>query len=315
MEQAHLGRYLVMGQPPFTPSLSSVESTTGMQFKTSSRGSDGPLQATYPAYVVPITTNWLPTLNSTSILTSPDAYKGINAGGFFATSAINPSNWTRSSAKAVYYVPASARPNLNVMVNTAVMLITWAFQRPSGMIMATGIESSWNGQQGTVKAGKEVILLGGSVGSPQLSGVGPRESVFGPEQHVQCRLLRLRGRRLCRLRGRYMIPVPTFSKKSAQFLSFVNSGMAYLNGSYWWEGELMDVNLHLVLDHPAIDPQYYSHPANVTIMPQDLKAAPTLGQTDLLSSILSNEISPGPSVSTDEEWEEWLRSMEYHPSL
>ena len=33
----------------FTPPLSSVESTAGMQYKTSSRGSDGPLQATYPA--------------------------------------------------------------------------------------------------------------------------------------------------------------------------------------------------------------------------------------------------------------------------
>ncbi|EDQ99396.1 uncharacterized protein LACBIDRAFT_316561 [Laccaria bicolor S238N-H82] len=86
----------------FTHPLYSVESTAGMQYQTSSRGSQGPLQATYPAYMVPITTNWLPTLNSAGINISPDPYNGINTGGFFATSAINPSNWTRSSAKAAY---------------------------------------------------------------------------------------------------------------------------------------------------------------------------------------------------------------------
>ena len=52
-------------------------------------------------------------------------------------------------------------------------------------------------------------------------------------------------------------------------------------------------------------------------MCQGLKAARTLGQTPPLSSILGDEISPGSSVSTDEEWEEWLRgnsATEYHPS-
>ncbi|KIK05285.1 GMC oxidoreductase [Laccaria amethystina LaAM-08-1] len=91
----------------FTPPLSSIQSTAGMQYQTSSGGSDGPLQPTYPAYMVPITTNWLPTLNSPRIPTSPDVYNGINIGGFFATFAINPSNWTRSSAKASYYLARS----------------------------------------------------------------------------------------------------------------------------------------------------------------------------------------------------------------
>jgi len=93
------------------------------------------------------------------------------------------------------------------------------------------------------------------------------------------------------------------------------------------------INSTSVFDPAVIDSQYYLHPAgsfvlsppppalilekDVTIMRQGLKAARTLGQTDPLLSILSNEISPGSSVSTDEEWEEWLRSnsaTEYHPS-
>lgn len=392
----------------FTPPSSSVESTAGMQYQTSSRGSQGPLQATYPAYMVPITTNWLPTLNSAGITTSPDAYNGINTGGFFATSAINPSNWTRSSAKAAYYIPASARPNLNVMVNAAVTRITWASQGANnGTVTATGVEFSCNGQVGTVKAKREVILSGGSVGSPQvlmLSGVGPRdvlESVGvdvvvelpGVGQHVQDHLVSsVTWSTTAQTQGTIYNSGSDFSK-SAQFLSFINSGTAYLNGSYLFSSSssfstfqqsitttldssastlvpsqyapvvqgykaiysaqmesvlptegLVELLLSLnapgqvtiqaalqipfsqgrlyinstsVFDQPVIDPQYYSHPADVTVMRQGLKAARTLGQTAPLSSILGNEISPGSSVSTDEEWEAWLRSnsaTEYHPS-
>jgi choline dehydrogenase len=89
------------------------------------------------------------------------------------------------------------------MVNTAVTRITWASQEANGTVTATGVEFSCNGQLGTVKAEKEVILSGGSIGSPQmlmLSGVGPRdvlESVGvdvvvelpGVGQHVQDHLV------------------------------------------------------------------------------------------------------------------------------
>ena len=99
------------------------------------------------------------------------------------------------------------------MVNAAVTRITWASQgangtvttsgNGNGTITAAGVEFSCDGQLGTVKAEKEVILSGGSVGSPQmlmLSGVGPRdvlESVGvdvvvelpGVGQHVQDHLV------------------------------------------------------------------------------------------------------------------------------
>ena len=102
---------------------------------------------------------------------------------------------------------------MNVMVNAAVTRITWASQgangtvttsgNGNGTVTATGVEFSCDGQLGTVKAEKEVILSGGSVGSPQmlmLSGVGPRDvlesvgvdvvvEIPGVGQHVQDHLV------------------------------------------------------------------------------------------------------------------------------
>ncbi|KIK01658.1 hypothetical protein K443DRAFT_552192 [Laccaria amethystina LaAM-08-1] len=115
------------------------------------------------------------------------------------------------------------------MVNAALTCITWDSQQPNATITATCVEFSWNGQKGIVKA-EEVILSGGSV-----------EWCWAPGCLGECgcwllscpsSMFRIIGQRLRRLRGHYMILVPTLSKKSAQFLSFVSSGTAYLNGSY-----------------------------------------------------------------------------------
>ncbi|EDQ99395.1 uncharacterized protein LACBIDRAFT_256250, partial [Laccaria bicolor S238N-H82] len=215
--------------------------------------------------------------------------------------------------------PASARPNLNVMVNAAVTRITWASQGANGTVTATGVEFSCNGQIGTVRAKREVILSGGSVGSPQvlmLSGVGPRdvlESVGvdvvvelpGVGQHAQDHLVSfsvLPTEGLVELLLSLNAPGQVMVQAALQ-IPFSQAGL-YVNSTS-------------VFGHPVIDPQYYSHPADVTVIRQGLKIARTIGQTSPLSNILGNEISSGLSVSTDEEWEEWLRSnsvTEYHPS-
>ncbi|KAL5492939.1 hypothetical protein ACEPAI_4387 [Sanghuangporus weigelae] len=68
---------------------------------------------------------------------------------------------------------------------------------------------------------------------------------------------------------------------------------------------------------PVIDPWYLSHPFDVTAMREGLKLARTIGQTPPLSNFLTGEAFPGSSVSTDEDWENWLRSnfaTEFHPA-
>lgn len=52
-------------------------------------------------------------------------------------------------------------------------------------------------------------------------------------------------------------------------------------------------------------------------MREGLKLARAIGQTSPLKDILGAEIMPGSTVSTDDDWEAWLRAnaaTEYHPT-
>ena len=77
-------------------------------------------------------------------------------------------------------------------------------------------------------------------------------------------------------------------------------------------------------DYPAIDPQYFSHPAgkfspisffcrgttlvctDALLLREGLKLARKLGQTQPLNASISSEVSPGASVSTDADWDAWI---------
>jgi choline dehydrogenase len=72
-----------------------------------------------------------------------------------------------------------------------------------------------------------------------------------------------------------------------------------------------------VYDQPLIDPNYFSHPADIVVLRQGIKLARAIGATAPLADALGAETSPGSSVSSDADIEEWLRNSantEYHPS-
>jgi choline dehydrogenase len=81
-------------------------------------------------------------------------------------------NGQRCSAAVAYLHPAMGRANLTVETRALATRILFEGKR------AVGVEFLQNGQKRTLHAGKEVILAGGAVNSPQLlqlSGVGPGE--------------------------------------------------------------------------------------------------------------------------------------------
>ena len=68
---------------------------------------------------------------------------------------------------------------------------------------------------------------------------------------------------------------------------------------------------------PAIDPQYLSHTADTVILREGLKLARKIGATAPLSAVIGDEVMPGSSVQSDEDWDTWLAKnigTEYHPS-
>ncbi|TKY85547.1 hypothetical protein EX895_005709 [Sporisorium graminicola] len=68
---------------------------------------------------------------------------------------------------------------------------------------------------------------------------------------------------------------------------------------------------------PAIDPAYLSNPTDMTILREGFKLARKVGSTPPLANYTSSESAPGSSVTTDAQWEAWIRSTvgtEFHPS-
>lgn len=128
--------------------------------------------------------NWTPSLNAVGIPPSADPVGGKNTGGFVSTVAINPSNWTRSYSKSGYIDPLPPRANLDILVSSTVTRIVFGKNDSNGDIIATGVEfaSSESSPKTVVNASKEVILTGGTLGSPNIllhSGIGPKDVLDG----------------------------------------------------------------------------------------------------------------------------------------
>jgi choline dehydrogenase len=156
--------------------------------------------------MIPTVGDWSPTLETAGIPTNPDPSGGQTWGNFVATSSINPSNWTRSYARAAYLDPLPPRPNLSVLPMSTVTRLIFSGNSSTGNLTATQVEyaSAAGVARKTVNVGKEVILTGGAVGSPQmlmLSGVGPPDvlkaadvdvnlALPGVGQHLQDHLVR-----------------------------------------------------------------------------------------------------------------------------
>lgn len=69
-------------------------------------------------------------------------------------------------------------------------------------------------------------------------------------------------------------------------------------------------------DDPVIDPQYFSHFADLVSLREGIRLVRRIGQSLPLSEVLTGEVSPGPDVITDEAIEAFLLDVvetEFHP--
>ncbi|GAA5936260.1 uncharacterized protein JCM15063_002761 [Sporobolomyces koalae] len=164
--------YLKKSEKWTPPSASHVEQAH-MVNDEALHGLDGPIHYSYPGYFYDSIYEWIPTLANMGVETR-DPAGGEGWGSFIATSAINPSNWTRSYAKTGYLDPVDFRSNLVVLTGYQATKVVF------DGTTATGVEfaASAAGTTYTVNARQEVILSAGVIGSPQLlqvSGVGPAD--------------------------------------------------------------------------------------------------------------------------------------------
>ena len=149
------------------PVFQRMESYTPGEGEDEFRGRNGPLRVTNPKPTDPLLAVVVKAAAEVGIPYNPD-YNGRDQDGI-AMSQASISGWRRMSTAACYLEPARKRQNLHIE--------THAFAE--GLVMegkrCVGIRYTVKGQKKEARSGRDLIISGGSINSPQLlelSGIG-----------------------------------------------------------------------------------------------------------------------------------------------
>ena len=134
------------------------------------RGGSGPLQVQDPRDPPELLHLMVDAVQQTGVRKNPD-YNGPEqeGTGLFQTLMKDGRRWSAADA---YLRPALSRPNLTVLMRALAEEVLFEGRR------AVGVAYCRHGRRHEARAGREVILAGGAVNSPQLlqlSGIGPPE--------------------------------------------------------------------------------------------------------------------------------------------
>jgi len=139
------------------------------------RGKGGPLHVTSCENEVhPLTRRYLQAAQQAGLPLNPDFNAETQEG--VGTYQISTKNGRRMSAARAFLRPAMRRRNVRVEMNALATRLLFEGRR------CVGVEYEQSGQKLVARAGKEVILCGGSINSPQLlqiSGIGPADHLRG----------------------------------------------------------------------------------------------------------------------------------------
>ena len=131
-------------------------------------GQDGPLHVEDRVFTHELTHLWVDSAVSGGLKPTDDFNGAEQEGaGLYQVTCKNGSRWSTDNA---YLAPARQRPNLDVETGAFVTRIEIEGERAVGVSYRSGSHEI------TAHAGREVLLCGGAVNSPQLlmvSGVGP----------------------------------------------------------------------------------------------------------------------------------------------
>ncbi|MBJ8340709.1 GMC family oxidoreductase N-terminal domain-containing protein [Antrihabitans sp. YC3-6] len=154
------------GYSDVLPYFARAETNTGVHDKY--HGSSGPLHVEDRRYTHELTNAWVDAAVANGLKRNDD-FNGESQGGagLYQVTCKKGHRWSTADG---YLRSALDRPNLTVRTNAFVTKIVLDGTR------ATGVAYSRGGNDLVAHAGKEVILSGGAINSPQLlmlSGIGP----------------------------------------------------------------------------------------------------------------------------------------------
>jgi choline dehydrogenase len=145
------------------------------------RGHDGPIEVTDAAWRNDLTEAFIAAGRELG-LPRNDGFNGpVQEGiGYFQ---LSQKRGLRNSTARGYIKPARKRPNLHIVTNALVERILIKDRR------AVGVQYSLDGEPRRASAGREIVLSGGAINSPQLlqlSGIGPAQ--FLADKGIQVEL-------------------------------------------------------------------------------------------------------------------------------
>jgi choline dehydrogenase len=135
-------------------------------------GAGGPLGVSDPRFRFPIVDAFVEAAQQAGLPRNPDFNGAAQEGvGLYQ---LNVRDGRRSSAAVAFLKPARARPNLAVVTGATVHRVLFEGTR------AVGVEYARNGRREQARAGAEVVVSAGAIGSPkllQLSGIGEPQAL------------------------------------------------------------------------------------------------------------------------------------------
>ena len=139
-------------------------------------GHGGPINASLTPFYTPVQVDWAPTLANMGLAPNGDPRDGVSLGGYNNPMPMTRGTSQRSFAGNSYWSPYTHRPNLHTITKAVVNNIVFSQSKSQeGELLATGLNFTVNNQSFLANAGKEVIISGGTMKSPQmleLSGIG-----------------------------------------------------------------------------------------------------------------------------------------------
>ncbi|KAF4611184.1 hypothetical protein D9613_007289 [Agrocybe pediades] len=241
----------------FVPPNQELLTYVNIDYEAESYGSGGPMQVSYPAFMIGINANWTSALDRAGCAPNTNPNNGTSLGGYIAPSSINPTNWTRSYSRSAYIDSLPPRDNLHILPESTVVRFLLSNQPDSsGKQIATGVEFASNAESPRMTVGvrKEVILAGGPLGSPkmlQLSGVGPKDVLEAAKVNVSVELPGVGQNLQDHLTAGVTWATPQETagnihasgsefSQTPEFLSFINDAVAFVNISTLFNGPALE---------------------------------------------------------------------------
>ncbi|KAJ9308475.1 CAZyme family AA3 [Paecilomyces variotii] len=153
----------------------TAPATDSMYVEPDAHGQHGPIQTSFAPISGPFNDAFKPTMENLGFKAKGDPKRGLTIGAYTHPLSVDPKAATRSYAVTGYYLPNSQRPNLSVLTEAVGTKIVFEKGLEGTELKATGVSFIRNGRSHIIRAKREVLLCGGTLGSPQLlevSGVG-----------------------------------------------------------------------------------------------------------------------------------------------